>query len=96
MGIGQDCHDGCYSDGGQVTVPVLLKGIEVGLTEPALQGGGWRHDWWDPKKDSSIGPAEAFGHLGFNLKADPQHPGEVRVVPGLRRRLQWFFNRKRR
>jgi hypothetical protein len=72
-------------------VSVLLKGIEVGLTEPAFQGPGWRHDWWDPNKHNSIGPEEAFRRLGFTMKAIPGRPGQARLVPGWRRRLQWFL-----
>jgi hypothetical protein len=31
---------------------VVLPGLDVGLTEPALDGPGWRHDWWSPHRDA--------------------------------------------
>jgi hypothetical protein len=70
----------------------VIQGIEVGLTEPALDGPGWRNDWWDPHRDNSIGPEEAFRMLGFRVKPDPEHPGRAYAVPGWRRRLQWFVS----
>jgi hypothetical protein len=77
---------------GYLPFPVVA-GIEVGVTEPAIQGPGWRNDWWSPHYDNSIGPEEAFRRLGFKVRADPGQPGRWHAVPGLRRRLQWFMTR---
>jgi len=74
----------------------MIFGIKVGLTEPALEGSGWRNDWWDPHKDNSMKPEEAFRKLGFTMKADPEHPGRAYAVPGWRRRFQWFIAGMRR
>jgi hypothetical protein len=71
----------------------VIPDIEVGLTEPAFEGSGWRHDWWSPHKDNSIKPEELFRRSGFTLKPDPANPGISYVVPGLRRRVQWFLYR---
>jgi hypothetical protein len=71
----------------------VIPEIEVGLTEAAFEGPGWRHDWWSPHKDNSMGPEEAFRRAGFTIKADPAKPGLSYAVPGLRRRLQWFLYR---
>lgn len=71
-------------------LPVIF-GIEVGLTEPTLEGSGWRSDWWDPYKDNSMKPEEAFRKLGYTMKADPEHPGRAYAIPGWRRRFQWFI-----
>jgi hypothetical protein len=76
-------------------VPVIFE-VEVGITEPALDGSGWRNDWWNPHKDNSIKPEEAFRRLGFTVKADPEHPERVYAVPGWRRRFQWFIAGLRR
>jgi len=73
-------------------LPSTLAGeIEVGLTEPASDGIGWRHDWWNPHKDRSIGPMEAFRRLGFRMEDDPDNPGNARLIPGWRRRIQWLL-----
>ena len=74
----------------------VIVGIEVGLTEPALQGSGWRNDWWNPHQDNSMKPEEAFRKLGFTIKANPESPGRAHVVPGWRRRFQWFIAGLRR
>jgi len=73
----------------------VVAGIDVGLTEPAFDGAGWRHDWWNPHRDNSIGPEEAFGQLGFQVKRDLEHRGRAWLVPGWRRRLQWLVHRLR-
>ena len=41
----------------------LLSGVEVGLTEPAFEGDGWRDDWWNPHADSSSKGEEVFQRL---------------------------------
>jgi hypothetical protein len=68
-----------------------LAHVEVGLTEPAFDGPGWRHDWWNPHTDNSISGEEAFRRLGFSLEPTAGKPGTLRVVPGLLRRLQWWL-----
>ena len=73
----------------------VMIGIEVGLSEPALQGAGVRHDWWNPHKDNSVGPEEAFRKQGFTLEPDPAGTGSI-LIPGWRRRLQWLFAGLRR
>jgi hypothetical protein len=45
----------------------VIPEIEVGLTESAFEGPGWRDDWWSPHKDTSIGPEEAFRRQGFTI-----------------------------
>jgi hypothetical protein len=75
--------------------PMVFE-IEVGLTEPAFQGSGWRTDWWNPDRDTSLKPEEAFQRAGFTVQADVFHPGHAYAVPGWRRRLQWFIAGLRR
>lgn len=74
----------------------LVAEVEVGVTEPALEGAGWRNDWWNPNRDNSITGDEAARRLGFSLEKDAQHPGVARLVPGWRRRLQWLISSYRR
>ena len=50
-------------------LPIMqLVGVEVGLTESAFEGEGWRHDWWDPHNESSMKPEEAFRALGITIR----------------------------
>ncbi len=74
----------------------LVGEVEVGLTEPALEGEGWRHDWWNPHRDNSIEPEEAFRQQGFKVEKDPRNPGAARLIPLWWRRLQWFLQGLRR
>jgi hypothetical protein len=71
----------------------VIPDVEVGLTEPAFEGSGWRNDWWNPHRDNSIGPEEAFRRLGFKIQNDPDNPGVRYAVPGWRRRVQWLASR---
>lgn len=68
----------------------VIPDIEVGLTESAFEGPGWRHDWWSPHRSTSIPPEEPFRRLGFTIRPDPEQPGRAFLVPGWRRRMQWF------
>jgi hypothetical protein len=74
----------------------IVFGVEVGLTEPALQGTGWRNDWWNPHEDNSLKPEEAFRRAGFTVQADPEHLGRAYAVPGWWRRFKWFIAGRRR
>jgi hypothetical protein len=58
----------------------LVAEIEVGLTERAFSGDGWREDWWNPHKDSSLSPKEAFGRLGYRVHKLP-FTGQSVVLP---------------
>jgi hypothetical protein len=41
-----------------VFLPIAFKlDVEMGVTEPSAQGGGSRHDWWNPHQ-SIPGPSE--------------------------------------
>jgi len=55
-----------------------IPDIDVGLTESAFEGSGWRNDWWDPHRDNSIGPDEAFRRL--RSKTVPEGPCRALVV----------------
>lgn len=70
---------------------VVLE-IEVGVTEPAFDGPGLRHDWWNPHRDSSMAPEEALRQLGFRLE-QTSHAGVRHVVPGWGRRIHWWVAR---
>lgn len=71
----------------------LVAEVEVGLTEAAFSGEGWRHDWWKPGQDASISSKQALRRLGFRVVEDPHNPDQKLVVPDLWRRLTGFLGR---
>jgi hypothetical protein len=71
----------------------VLPDIEVGLTEAAFDGPGWRHDWWSPHLDNSIKGEDVLRRTGFKIKPDPENPGQAFLVPGWRVRLRWALRR---